>query len=83
MRINDADHLRGEQRIHLALLLSQLEIEITKARLREENPAWSEKRVMIEIFRIAFLPQPLPKWLERQFMADCEQFRPAAGPTQD
>jgi len=62
--------------LHLALLLSEIEHEIIRERLRKANPEWSEKRVRIEFFRIIFLPEPLPKGLERRFMAECDQFRP-------
>ena len=67
--------MTGEQRIGLASHLTFIEREITKTRLREEHPDWSEKRLQIEMFRLAFLPDPLPKWLQQRFMEDCEQFR--------
>ena len=76
MHIDDVSNLTGEQRLRLALLLSELDHEIIRERLRNLHPAWSEKRVQIEFFRIVFLPKPLPKWLEQRFMAECDQFRP-------
>lgn len=72
--------MTGSQRMHGAMLLSLLEREIKKERLQDEHPEWSEKRVMIELVKMAFLPKPLPKWLERQFMAECDQFRPETSP---
>lgn len=76
MHIDDVSNMTGEERLRLALLLSELEHEIIRERLRNLHPEWSEKRVRIEFFRIIFLPQPLPKWLEQRFMAECDQYRP-------
>lgn len=75
MYIDDVSNMTGEERLKLACLLSALEREILKGRLHEENPRWSEMRVKIELIRIAFLPKPLPKWLEKRFMEDCDEFR--------
>ena len=76
LNIDHVADMTGEERLRLALLLSELDHEIIRERVRRANPEWSEKRVRIEFFRIIFLPKPLPKWLELQFMAECDQFSP-------
>ena len=72
----DVAQMTGEQRLRLAFLLSELEHEIVKLRLRNAHPKWSETRVKIEFIRIVFHPQPLPKWLEKQLMASALSFVP-------
>jgi len=76
MRLDDVPHLTGGQRLHLAFLLSELQHEIIRQRIRDAHPEWTEMRVRIEFIRIIFLPQRLPKWSEQRFMAECDQFRP-------
>jgi hypothetical protein len=75
VRLNIWGAMTGEKRILLSLYMSLIERELTKARLREEHPEWSEKRVMIEILRLAFLPQPFPDRLQQRFMSECDQYR--------
>lgn len=76
LNIDHVANMTDEQRLRLALLLSELDHEIIREWLRKANPGWTEKRVRIEFFRIIFLPKPLPNWLGQQFMADCDQFNP-------
>jgi hypothetical protein len=52
-----------EQRLLVALDLSLLCREFRKAGIRRAHPDWSERQVMIELFRLAFLPEPLPNWV--------------------
>jgi len=52
-----------EQRLLAALDLSLLCREFRKAGIRRAHPDWSERQVMIELFRLAFLPEPLPNWV--------------------
>jgi len=52
-----------EQRLLVALDISYCCRELRKAGIRRNHPDWSERQVMIELFRLAFLPKPLPKWL--------------------
>lgn len=56
--------MTGEQRLKAALDLSLLVREFAKAGIRKEHPEWSEKEVMIELFRLAFFPEPLPTWVK-------------------
>jgi hypothetical protein len=52
-----------EQRLRVALDISYFCRELRKAGIRRDHPEWSERQVMIELFRLAFLPQPLPAWV--------------------
>jgi hypothetical protein len=52
-----------EQRFQTALEISDLCRELRKAGIRRDHPDWSEKQVMIELFRLAFFPEPLPAWV--------------------
>jgi hypothetical protein len=52
-----------EQRLLVALDLSDFCRELRKAGIRRDHPDWSERQVMIELFRLAFLPKPLPAWV--------------------
>jgi len=51
------------QRFQIAIELSDLLREFRKAGIRRDHPDWSERQVMIELFRLAFLPDPLPAWI--------------------
>lgn len=55
--------MTGEQRLLMSLEMSLLAREFAKTGIRSEHPEWSEKDVMREIFRRAFLPKPLPDWV--------------------
>jgi hypothetical protein len=55
--------MTGERRLLISLEMSLLAREFAKAGIRREHPEWSEKDVMREIFRRAFLPKPLPEWV--------------------
>jgi hypothetical protein len=55
--------MTGEQRVQIAMDMSEFARELTRARLRQEHPEWNEKQVMLEVIRLAFLPQPLPPWV--------------------
>jgi transcriptional regulator of met regulon len=57
--------MTGEQKVLLSLEMSEFDREIRKQRIRNEHPNWSELEVMHEIFRHAFLPKPVPEWLEK------------------
>jgi hypothetical protein len=52
-----------EQRLLVALDISHCCRELRKAGIRRNHPDWSDRQVMIELFRLAFLPKPLPKWV--------------------
>ena len=53
-----------EQRIESAFEMSLLARELAKARIQKKHPEWTGKQVMLELFRLAFLPEPLPKWVK-------------------
>lgn len=53
-----------EQRIESAFEMSLLARELAKARIQKKHPEWTEKQVMLELFRLAFLPAQLPKWVK-------------------
>lgn len=55
--------LSGEQRLLRGLDLTLFAQGFTSARIRQMHPDWSEKQVQLEIFRLAFLPEPLPSWV--------------------
>jgi len=52
--------MTGEQRFLLAFEMSMFARELAKARITEEHPDWSERQVILEIVRLAFLPEPMP-----------------------
>jgi hypothetical protein len=52
--------MTGEQRFLLAFEMSMFARELAKARITEEHPDWSDRQVMLEIIRLAFLPEPMP-----------------------
>jgi transcriptional regulator of met regulon len=57
--------MSGEQKVLLSLEMSMFDQEIRKQRIRRDHPEWSELEVKHEIFRHAFLPKPVPEWLEK------------------
>ena len=52
--------MTGEQRILIALEMSLFSRELMRERIRSEHPDWDESQVQRELWRIAFLPNPLP-----------------------
>jgi Rv0078B-related antitoxin len=52
-----------EQRLLAALDISDFCRELRRAGIRRAHPDWSDRQVMIELFRLAFLPEPLPAWV--------------------
>ena len=55
--------MTGEQRLRLALEMSDFARAASLARIRAEHPDWSEWEVKRELLRITFLPNPLPAGL--------------------
>jgi hypothetical protein len=55
-----------EQRLLLALEMSLFSRALAKARIQQEHPDWTESDVARELLRLAFLPEPLPAWLDRR-----------------
>jgi Rv0078B-related antitoxin len=52
--------MTGEQRLLLALEMSDFARELASQRIRQEHPDWSPDLIARELIRIAFLPAPLP-----------------------
>jgi hypothetical protein len=63
MQIKIIRSMTVEQRLLLALDMSLFVREIMKTGIRDQHPEWSEKEVMLEIYRRAFDPEPLPDWV--------------------
>jgi len=53
--------MTGEQRMLLAFEMSEFARELSRARIRQEHPQWTELQVSRELLRLAFLPAPLPR----------------------
>jgi hypothetical protein len=60
--IQDEIHRRmtGEQRLNLAVEMSEMTRRIALARLRSEHPDWTEWELKRELLRYAFGTDPLP-----------------------
>lgn len=54
--------MTGEQRLRIALEMSDLIKEFQKAGLRNLHPDWPEARVSRELIRHALMPEPKPDW---------------------
>jgi len=52
--------MSGEQRLLLAIEMSEFARELSRAGIRQQHPEWSEKEVIRELLRRAFFPAPLP-----------------------
>jgi hypothetical protein len=52
--------MTGEQRLLLALEMSDFSRELAAQRIREDHPDWSPSLVTRELIRISLLPAPLP-----------------------
>jgi Rv0078B-related antitoxin len=63
MQLEIRRRMTPEQRLLVALDISDFCRELRKAGIRRDHPDWSERQVMIELFRLAFLPRPLPAWV--------------------
>lgn len=55
--------MTAAQRLSVAVEISETYREFRKAGIRTQHPDWTERQVMIELFRLAFLPEPLPSWV--------------------
>jgi hypothetical protein len=63
MQIAIRRKMTPEQRLLIALEISDCCRELRKAGIRRDHPDWSERQVMVELFRQMFLPEPLPAWV--------------------
>lgn len=64
MQIEIRRAMTPAQRLKVALDISYCCRELRKSGIRRGHPDWSERQVMIELFRLAFLPDPLPDWVK-------------------
>jgi hypothetical protein len=55
--------MTGEQRLRLALEMTDFARELAKSGIRRDHPDWTEAQVIRELIRRAFLPEPLPPGL--------------------
>ena len=55
--------MTGEQRLKLALEMSDFARELSLSRIRAEHPEWSDWEVKRELLRLDFLPDALPPGL--------------------
>jgi hypothetical protein len=52
--------MTGEQKILLAYEMSMAGRELSRCRLRQEQPRWTEAQIARELLKLAFFPKPLP-----------------------
>ncbi len=52
--------MSGEQRLLLAMEMSEFARDLARAGIRRDHPDWNEAQVTRELLRFAFYPQPLP-----------------------
>jgi hypothetical protein len=52
--------MTGEQKILLAYEMSMAGRELSRCRLRQEQPRWTEVQIARELLKLAFFPKPLP-----------------------
>ena len=63
MQLEIRRRMTPEQRWKVTLEISETYRAFRKAGIRKQHPDWTERQVMIELFRLAFLPNPLPAWV--------------------
>ena len=63
MQLEIRRSMSGEQRLRLCLEMSVFARELRKAGIRRDHPDWSDREVIMELFRLAFFPDPLPAWV--------------------
>jgi hypothetical protein len=73
--------MSGEQRILLEFEMSLFARELAREGIRRDHPEWREPQVARELSRLAFLPNPLPHWLESASRTlDRQPFAPVPSP---
>jgi hypothetical protein len=63
VQLNVFRRMPAEQRLKLALEMSDFAREISLSRIRAEHPSSSDWEVKREFLRLSFLPDPLPEGL--------------------
>jgi hypothetical protein len=56
--------MTGEQRMVLAIEMSEFARDLAKDGIRRDHPEWPESRVTRELLRLACFPAPLPAGLQ-------------------
>jgi hypothetical protein len=71
------EFLSPENRLKLALEITEFDREIRKQKLRRQHAEWCELEVMNEIIRHAFRvkSEPIPDWLETQMQQRVHEWR--------
>lgn len=75
MQIKIRRSMTQEERLRIAFELSDLLREFRKAGIRRDHPEWTELQIKHQFFRQAFLPNPVPEWLEKRMQEREEQER--------
>jgi Rv0078B-related antitoxin len=56
--------MTAAQKLQMAFDISDLAHALRKAGIRRDHPDWTDRQVIIELLRQAFLPDPLPSWVK-------------------
>jgi hypothetical protein len=62
MQLEIRRRMTAEQRLQVAFELSDTCHQLRRAGIKRDHPDWSERQIILELFRLAFLPDPLPAW---------------------
>jgi hypothetical protein len=60
MQIKMRRAMTPAQCLETAIEISLFSRELCKAGIQREHPEWTERQIMIELFRLACFPNPLP-----------------------
>lgn len=55
--------MSGEERLELAFGMSELAHDLSRTRIQNDHPEWSEREITLELLRLALLPAALPPQL--------------------
>lgn len=64
MQLEIRRRMTAEQRLQVAFELSDICHALRRAGIKRDHPGWSEQQIVIELLRLAFLPDPLPAWVK-------------------
>jgi Rv0078B-related antitoxin len=67
MQLEIRRRMTVDQRLQIAFELSDTCHELRRAGIQRDHPDWSEPQIIFELLRLAFLPDPLPAWLNERF----------------
>lgn len=63
MQLKIRRSMTADQRFLVALDMSEFCQKLRIAGIWRDHPGWTEHQVMMEVLRLAFLPEPLPSWV--------------------